>query len=397
MVSPDTEIALLLCGRFAKESTGPKPLSPGEWNKLAAWLKQRKLRPVDLHQTVAEKPDLFPLALERVQNLLGRGMAMSIALERWGQFGIWVLGRSDPGYPGFWRQRLKESSPPFVFGVGERSLIGLGGLAVVGSRQIDAVGLKFSESLGVQCAGQHLSIISGGAKGVDRAAMLASLAAGGRAVGILAHGLTRGATSRDWRDAIRDRRLALLSAVSPDAGFNVGAAMGRNKLIYAMANAAVVVHSAEGSGGTWTGALENLSGSWVPLYVRQCESVGNLALIARGARPLPAEVLYEDFQINSLAARTPDLQSAQSPGDALFVSFLNLLTVELERKPSTEAELGRTFDLEPAQLRYWLNLAKSMDKIFLLSDGRLSASLEESRTLEAEQLTLSDSLAVAAQ
>lgn len=61
--------------------------------------------------------------------------------------------------------------------------------------------------------------------------------------------------------------------------------MGRNRLIYCLADAGLVVSTAEGEGGTWAGATEALEAGWVPVYVRAGEGVpeGNDALIARGA------------------------------------------------------------------------------------------------------------------
>ena len=57
----------------------------------------------------------------------------------------------------------------------------------------------------------------------------------------------------------------LVSPFEPSTGFSAGAAMARNKLIYALADVAVVVSSAVGEGGTWSGADEALKGGWVPV------------------------------------------------------------------------------------------------------------------------------------
>ena len=59
---------------------------------------------------------------------------------------------------------------------------------------------------------------------------------------------------------------------------------------------AVVVSSAMGSGGTWTGALEAIEDGWVPVLVRDGEDVpdGNRALIAKGGSSLPAEAMVAD-------------------------------------------------------------------------------------------------------
>jgi predicted Rossmann fold nucleotide-binding protein DprA/Smf involved in DNA uptake len=52
--------------------------------------------------------------------------------------------------------------------------------------------------------------------------------------------------------------LCLVTPFSPNAGFSIGAAMGRNRLIYCLADYAIVVASDAESGGTWAGATEAL-------------------------------------------------------------------------------------------------------------------------------------------
>src|SRR5213075_24721 len=75
----------------------------------------------------------------------------------------------------------------------------------------------------------------------------------------------------------------------PEAGFNVGNAMSRNKAIYALANYGVVVSSGYNEGGTWSGALEQLEKfKFVPVFVRSAEDApeGNKRLLKKGALPL---------------------------------------------------------------------------------------------------------------
>ena len=45
------------------------------------------------------------------------------------------------------------------------------------------------------------------------------------------------------RQALQEERLVLISACDPKSGFNVGNAMQRNKYIYALSDAALVVNS----------------------------------------------------------------------------------------------------------------------------------------------------------
>ena len=98
----------------------------------------------------------------------------------------------------------------------------------------------------------------------------------------------------DMRDYLSEEgQLILLTPYAPAAGFSIGGAMGRNKLIYGLADFAVVVNSDYQTGGTWAGAAEALKAGWCPVFVREGAGVpkGNQGLIELGAEPLPAAEL----------------------------------------------------------------------------------------------------------
>jgi DNA processing protein len=137
-ISPDTQAILLLCSGLTA-SDGPKPLTPGEYNRVAIWLNQLGRRPRDLLVEgygggLPEGPDLPPV--EHLQTLLERGRLLSLALTKWADFGIWVVSRSDAAYPERLR-RLRGAAAPLLFGAGSLDLLSAGGLAIIGSREID--------------------------------------------------------------------------------------------------------------------------------------------------------------------------------------------------------------------------------------------------------------------
>ena len=204
-------------------------------------------------------------------------------MEKWLRAGLWVLTRSDPDYPDILKDRLGLDSPALLFGSGNRSLLKGGGLAVVGSRKISEDDLNFSKILGQYTAKDGHSIVSGGAKGVDETAMLGALEVEGTVIGVLADSLLRASLSAKYREHLVANNLVLVSPFYPEAGFNVGNAMQRNKYIYCLSNAAFVVQSGT-SGGTWSGALENLKKNWVPLWVRKSNtpSSGNEQIVQKG-------------------------------------------------------------------------------------------------------------------
>ena len=105
--------------------------------------------------------------------------------------------------------------------------------------------------------------------------------------------------NREHRNLLMEGQLVLVSPYDPSAGFNVGHAMQRNKLIYALADAALVVSSDLNKGGTWAGAVEQLDKlRLVPVYVRSTgeASEGLEALRKKGAVTWPDPLDADAFQ-----------------------------------------------------------------------------------------------------
>jgi len=287
-LSADGEAVLLLCGRFGGERQEAfQPLSMRDWAVFAPWLNQRGMRPADLLSAAAhaQLDGVQEIELERprIEFLLARGTAMALALERWSRAGLWVVSRGDAAYPKALKRRLKHAAPPLLYGAGRQDLLDRGGLAIVGSRDASEAALDFTRRIAAACAGEGMVVVSGGARGVDSAAMQGAVEAGGQAVGVLPNDLLKASVGRSNRAGLQDGRLVLVSPFPPEAGFLAGNAMARNKYIYALADRALVIDAALGSGGTWAGALEDLKENWVPLHVRTPgEGAGNAALVGQG-------------------------------------------------------------------------------------------------------------------
>jgi predicted Rossmann fold nucleotide-binding protein DprA/Smf involved in DNA uptake len=288
----DAKTILLLCGRFGKNDVA-KPFSLREYNRLTDWMLDKKIRPADLLS--GGQPQLLetlPREIDgdRVKRLLERGAAMALTIDKWTSSGVWIICRSDEEYPVRLKQHLKKQAPPILYGVGHAGLLRMGGLAVVGSRNVDKIGEQFTRLAVAECSNQGIPIVSGGARGVDQVAMLEGLHAGGTVVGVLADSLLKSAVAKKYRDGIREQRLVLVSAFSPEARFNVGNAMGRNKHIYALADFGLIISAEEGKGGTWAGATEELKRPDARhVFVRDEPTApeGNRALLKLGAQPYP--------------------------------------------------------------------------------------------------------------
>jgi predicted Rossmann fold nucleotide-binding protein DprA/Smf involved in DNA uptake len=345
VLPPDTQAILLLCASFGQNrQTEPQPLTLGEYNSLAGLLRENQMRPADLLSpnglNSLQSIPASRIDFGRVSALLERGVMLSLAVEKWTNQGLWILGRSDSQYPKRFKQILQHLAPAIIYGIGNIKLLSQGGLAIVGSRDVDAEGLDRTQRIARACATEEMQVVSGGARGVDTAAMLSALEAGGTAVGILADSLAKAAVAGKYRAAIKEDRLTLVSACDPNAGFNVGNAMGRNKYIYALADRALVISCSVGTGGTWAGAVEALEKiKNIPVFVRIDTAVpkGNRQLMKRGAIPFP---LIPDSSLRGKLIAI--LEAAQS-------EFRSLET-EIETKSYESAEAEKNPQLQEGSL-----------------------------------------------
>lgn len=295
-LTEDGQAILLLCSSLGcgDGPDEPAPFKLSEWNQLARKIQASSLKtPAGLlgkdADELAVALSLAPAEAERINRLFERGGAVAMMLDNLLSRGIWAVTRYDPSYPARLKESLKAQAPSVLFGAGDIRLLERGGVAIVGSRSLDEAGAAFTRELGRKTAAAGWAVVSGGARGTDRVAMDAGLQAGGVSVGVMADSLERTIRQADVREFLLDGRLVLVTPYGPDAGFSIGAAMGRNKVIYGLADFAVIVSSDHDKGGTWAGAVEALKGNWRPVFVRASDNAprGNRELVKLGGVPFP--------------------------------------------------------------------------------------------------------------
>ena len=360
-VSERTMATLLLTAPLLPRPSNSEsqPLRPREYRQFMSVLTQSERCVEDLLGAQADEilDDVrLRIEPERVSALLARGMQLANALDRWRERGIWVIGHGDPPYPQEITARLGRAAPLVLYGCGDPALLRVAGLAMVGSRNATSEALDFVRSVAESAAIAGLPVVSGGAPGIDAAAMRAALRAGGLVVGVLAQRLDRAAVAGENREHIADGRLLLLSPYDPASGFNVGNAMARNKLIYAFARVGLVAGADHGRGGTWTGAVEQLNLTpRMPLYVRPDPGDEVLAaLLRRGAKAWSASAdivaLVNGGSGESAVER--DAQTAPPPRESLLDHAGRLL--ECVDREYSRAELQEYLEITPGQLNAWL-------------------------------------------
>ena len=308
MITENTKAILLLTSFFnANEVKEYKTLTVNEYGYFACWLHQNGYKPIDLlseetfdsiwaswdeplsHIKAKQIIDfarldntIAKLTYDRIKNLLNRGASLSLALDKWQSAGVWIMDRQHEHYPKAIKKQLKHQSPALFFGVGNPELLSNHAIGFVGSRDCDAEDEQATNQYVKQINELNYQVVSGAAKGVDSHAMLASLNNGNTAIGILADSLFRSSASGQWRQHLKANNLVLISPFFPESRFTPANAMARNKFIYLLSSATVVVISGD-KGGTWEGAKENLKKDWVPLLVsahKQPLQAGNKALLS---------------------------------------------------------------------------------------------------------------------
>ncbi len=385
-LSNNTKAILLLTAPLiiGKSSSNQELLTPGEYKRLAKYLRERTLEPADLLSSDADSviASCAPVILEdRMRALLQRGFQLAQAVEVWGSRAIWVISRADAEYPRKLKLKLREDAPALLYGCGDLTLLEhVDSLAVVGSRNADESLIDYTESIGRLTAQSGAALVSGGARGVDQAAMRGAGMAGGLACGVVADSLDRSVMQRENRNAIIDGKLILVSPFDPKAAFNVGNAMQRNKVIYALADAALIVNADLNKGGTWNGAVEQIRKyGTTPVYVRStgAPSVALQALTDMGARlwpnPETADEYCSIFQVVAQPHEEPMMiaseplpkipygpqhlttpeTSATDPAETLFIHVRDILVAHLG-KPTKEKDVAAMLNVSTAQTKVWL-------------------------------------------
>lgn len=189
----------------------------------------------------------------------------------------------------------------------------LDSVAIVGSRASTTYGEQVSSDLGAELATAGMTIVSGGAYGIDAAAHRGALAVQGATIAFLARGLDawypRGNSS--LLDRIAENGL-VLSEIAPGLHPTKAAFLARNRLIAASSRGSVIVEAAHRSGALNTMAWAKDLGRKamaVPGPIHSANSLGPHAQIRDNATLVTGS---QDIR-TELAPMQPDLPFDDSP------------------------------------------------------------------------------------
>lgn len=207
-----------------------------------------------------------------------------------------ALGGPDQAELG--RAAGRRRPPLFLYGRGERALLERPrAVAVVGTREPTPVGLTRARRVAEALAEAGAVVVSGGARGVDRAAHEAALAAGCETLFVLGQPVAPDKDERRrWvREACLGApgRTLAVTPFGPSVPHHRGLYAARNWTLAALADAVVVVEGAEDSGTRHTArAAHTLS---IPVFAwptdaeRPGAAMPNALIEAGRATPLPGD------------------------------------------------------------------------------------------------------------
>lgn len=196
------------------------------------------------------------------------------------------LTRAGELYPGLVRRRLGEDSPGCIWAKGDTALLRTPCIALVGSRDLGGENRAFAREAGIQAAKQGFALVSGNARGADKTAQEACLAAGGKVICVVADRLEKH-RSKD--------RVLYLSEDGFDEVFSAQRALSRNRVIHCLGAITLVAQATLHSGGTWNGTSQNLRAQWSGVCCFDDGSEASAELCRMGARPVTARQL-EDLE-----------------------------------------------------------------------------------------------------
>jgi DNA processing protein len=296
-------------------------------------------------------------ALLRVRNI-GDETAEAIAtwektidlageLKRISDFCCHVLIQSDENYPASLREIY---DPPLVLYVkGELTAKDKNAVAMVGSRQTTHYGIETARKLAYQLAYVGVTVVSGGARGIDTASHQGALAAKGRTVCVLGTGVNI-VFPPENKDLFE--RIAANGAVVTQFPFNRNGDRQsfaiRNRIIAGMTLGTVVVEADLHSGALITSNFATEYGRQVfavPGRIDSPRSKGCHDLIKKGAKLCEgAEDILSEFEYLFPGSNRPP-----SPGETGVLPALELSENEQKVltvvKPDDEATIDEVIRL----------------------------------------------------
>jgi DNA processing protein len=292
-----------------------------------------------LAETFGAPPEVVRQPVHTLARVLDPALAQAIARGsnegRWEALLGWlqqpgraILTLDDPRYPALLRET--PDPPPVLYAMGRLDLLRAPTLAVVGSRNATAQGMRNAEAFARTLAAHGLCITSGLALGIDTAAHRGALTGQGSSIAVLGCGID---VVYPPRNAALYGELAVHGLVLSE--FALGTAPlahhfpRRNRIIAGLSRGCLVVEAAAASGSLITARLAVDMGRDVfaiPGSIHAPLSKGCHQLIKQGAKLVDAAAdILEELGV---ALAHPNTSAREAPPDPEHARVLAALGYE---------------------------------------------------------------------
>ena len=306
--------------------------------------------------------------------------------ERSAEAGAALVGYEDAGYPHL--LRLIPDPPAVLWVRGRITDADRMAAAIVGARRCTLYGREQADRFGGQLAEAGLSVVSGGAYGIDKVAHDAAMAVGGRTLAVLGSGLGRAypAPHRPMFDALaRGGRGAVISEFPLDTPAAPKNFHRRNRIISGLSLVTVVIEAGNRSGALITarqcveehgrelmvlpgrvdsaasaGCHRILREGWATLVTAPGEAIDTAERAA--AALLGDAVPFTDPNASASAdarRRAPDVDP---PGETLFAGVQAVL-LDAMASPRSVDELAAIAGLDPGRVRSELTMLQVRGRV----------------------------------
>ena len=226
---------------------------------------------------------------ERIVALLSEEELLDRYLQRAKKLGCAPVVRISEDYPLVVRKRLGLDSPGCLWARGEMEFLKEPTISLVGSRELREENWRFAAEVGRQAALQGYVLVSGNARGADRAAQDSCLDQGGKVISVVADEL--------WKQPLLENVL-YLSEGGYEEAFSAQRALSRNRVIHALGLKTFVAQSSLKTGGTWDGTVKNLRFGWSPVFCCDDGSEAAKILCQMGAVPVGLDELDSIYDLS---------------------------------------------------------------------------------------------------
>ena len=301
---------LLTMALSANREEYARPYSTQEYYRL-----EKRVRESDIHSIgglmgvdisgLMMRLDISEEEGYRIFTLLNRGVQLGYTIESFLMREVEVISRYDTEYPKRLGRKMKDAAPPFLYRTGNASLIGGPAVSIVGISGVKTTPEVRDGIIAIVRKACELgfTVITGGELGVSRIAANAVLEHGGNLVDVLGGGLYDHLESEPIEALLKENRAAVISMEHPEAMFTVSHAISRNKVIFALSDAAFICNTDNKRGET--DALHNRYCNWIYAWTGY---PANHTLIGKGASPVQD---LRSFDIESMSRHWQGSQSEQ--------------------------------------------------------------------------------------